>query len=77
VELQILTSEQHWLQIKHHQCKSSTTAANQAPPLSYVIYYSGHAAVLEGYSDLNWISDVADLYVTSRYVFTFGGGAVS
>jgi hypothetical protein len=45
--------------------------------MSYGIHYSGHPAVLEGYSDSNWISDVADLYATSGYVFTFGGGAVS
>ncbi len=33
--------------------------------------------MLEGYSDLNWISDVVDLYATIGYVFTFGGGVVS
>ncbi|KAK1616578.1 hypothetical protein QYE76_022095 [Lolium multiflorum] len=33
--------------------------------MSYGIHYSGHPAVLEGYSDSNWISDVADLYATS------------
>jgi hypothetical protein len=45
--------------------------------MSYGIHYLGHAAVLEGYSDTNWISDVDDIKVTSGYVFTFGGGAVS
>jgi hypothetical protein len=45
--------------------------------MSYGIHYSGHPAVLEGYSDSNWISDVDELYATSGYVFTFGGGAVS
>ena len=45
--------------------------------MSYEIHYSGHPAVLEGYSDSNWISDVDELYATSGYVFTFGGGAVS
>jgi hypothetical protein len=44
--------------------------------MSYGIHYSGHPAVLEGYNDSNWISDVADLYATSGYVFTFGGGVV-
>jgi hypothetical protein len=34
-------------------------------------------AVLEGYSDANWISDVDELYATIEYVFTFGGTAVS
>ncbi|KAK1605736.1 hypothetical protein QYE76_029409 [Lolium multiflorum] len=33
--------------------------------MSYEIHYSWHPAVLEGYSDSNWISDVADLYATS------------
>jgi hypothetical protein len=45
--------------------------------MSYEIHYSGHLVVLEGYSDTNWISDVDDIKATSRYVFTFGGGAVS
>ena len=45
--------------------------------MSYGITYSGHPAVLEGYSDSNWISDVDVLYATSGYVFTHGGGAVS
>ncbi|KAK1619402.1 hypothetical protein QYE76_024919 [Lolium multiflorum] len=35
--------------------------------MSYGIHYSGHPAVLEGYSDSNWISDVADLYATSGW----------
>ena len=45
--------------------------------MSYGIHYSGHPAVPEGYSDSNWISDVDELYATSGYVFTLGGGAVS
>jgi hypothetical protein len=45
--------------------------------MSYRIHYSGHPAMLEGYSDANWISDVDDIKATSGYVFTFGGGAVS
>ena len=36
-----------------------------------------HPAVLEGYSDANWISDSDQIYATSGYVFTIGGGAVS
>jgi hypothetical protein len=42
--------------------------------ISYEIHYSWHPTVL---SDSNWISDVADLYATSGYVFSFGGGALS
>ncbi len=45
--------------------------------MSYRIHYSGHPAVLEGYSDSDWISDVDEFYATSGYVFTLGGGAVS
>lgn len=45
--------------------------------MSYGIHYSGQHAVLEGYSDSNWISDADELYATSGYVFTIGGGAVS
>jgi len=45
--------------------------------MSYGIHYSGHPAVLEGYSDSNWISDVDELYATSGYMITLGGGAVS
>ena len=33
--------------------------------------------MLEGYSDSNWISDANELYATSGYVFTLGGGAIS
>jgi hypothetical protein len=45
--------------------------------VSYGIHYLGHSAVLEGYSDTNWISNVDDVKATSGYVFTFGGGAIS
>jgi hypothetical protein len=43
----------------------------------YVIYYSGYATLLEGYIGANWISDIDELYATTRYVFTLGGAAVS
>jgi hypothetical protein len=45
--------------------------------MSYGIHYSGHPAMLEGYNDSNWISDIDHIYTTSVYVFTLGGGAVS
>jgi hypothetical protein len=45
--------------------------------IDYGIHYSGYPAVLEGYSDANWISDVDELYATSGYVFTLGGATVS
>ena len=48
-----------------------------AGTMSYEIHYSGHPAMLEGYSDSNWISDAEELYATSGYVFTLRGGAIS
>ena len=44
---------------------------------SYGICYTGHPKVLEGYCDANWISDADELYATSGYVFSLGGGVVS
>jgi RecG-like helicase len=32
---------------------------------------------LEGYCDANWISDADEIYATSGYVFSLGGGAIS
>ena len=45
--------------------------------LNYGLYYTRYLAVLEGYSDANWISDTKDTKSTSGYVFTLGGAAVS
>jgi hypothetical protein len=45
--------------------------------MEYGIHYFSFHAVLEGYSDANWISDLDKLYATSGYVFTLGGAAVS
>ena len=45
--------------------------------MSYGIRYTGHPKVLEGYCDANWIFDADELYATSGYVFSLGGGAVS
>ncbi|KAK4372554.1 hypothetical protein RND71_007938 [Anisodus tanguticus] len=45
--------------------------------LTYGLHYSRYLAVLEGYNDANWISDIENTKSTSGYVFTIGGGAVS
>jgi hypothetical protein len=45
--------------------------------MDYGIHYSRYPAVLEGYNDANWISDVDELYAMSGYVFTLGSAAVS
>jgi hypothetical protein len=41
----------------------------------YGLHYTGYPAVLEGYSDSNWISDAAEIKATSGYIFTIGGAA--
>ena len=41
------------------------------------LHYTRYPAVLEGYTDANWISDMKDSKSTSGYVFTLGGAAVS
>ena len=33
--------------------------------------------VLEGYSNVNWISSTKDSKSTNGYIFTLGGGAIS
>ncbi|GJU60280.1 zinc finger, CCHC-type containing protein [Tanacetum coccineum] len=43
----------------------------------YGLHYDRHPAVIEGYSDANWISDIKDSRSTSGYVFTLGGAAIS
>ena len=43
----------------------------------YGLHYTRYPAVLEGYSDANWISNDKDSKSHSGYVFTLGGVAVS
>ena len=43
----------------------------------YGLHYGRHPAVIEGYTDANWISDIKDSRSTSGYVFTLGGAAVA
>jgi hypothetical protein len=45
--------------------------------MSLGIHYIGYPTVLEGYCDANWISDADEIYATSGYVFSLGGGTVS
>jgi hypothetical protein len=37
--------------------------------IDYEIHYSRYPAVLEGYSDANWISGMDELYAKSGYFF--------
>ena len=45
--------------------------------MSLGIHYTGYPTILEGYCDANWISDAGEIYATSGYLFSLGGGAVS
>jgi hypothetical protein len=45
--------------------------------MNYRIHYFEYSRVLEGYSDVNWIADMDELYATSGYVFTLCSAAVS
>ena len=45
--------------------------------MNYGILFSGFPIVLEGYSDVNWISDSYEIKPTSGYIFTLGGDVVA
>ena len=45
--------------------------------MNYDILYSEFPSILEGYCDVNWISDSDETKSTGGYVFTLGGGALS
>jgi len=45
--------------------------------MDYGIEYNGFSAIVEGYSDANWISNSDKTKSTSGYVFTLGGGVVA
>jgi hypothetical protein len=62
--------EDHWQALERVLCYLKGT-------MSYGIHYTGYPRVLEGYCDANWISDADEIYATSGYVFSLGGGAVS
>ena len=59
-----------------HWCALERVMRYLKGTMSYDIRYTGHPKVLEGYCDVNWISDFDELYATSEYVFSLGGGAV-
>nr|AAS01934.1 putative Integrase core domain containing protein [Oryza sativa Japonica Group] len=62
--------DDHWRALERVMCYLKGT-------VELGLHYTGYPAVLEGYSDSNWISDVDEIKATSGYVFTLGGGAVS
>jgi hypothetical protein len=45
--------------------------------MSLGIHDIGYPTVLEGYYEANGISDADEIYATSGYVFSLGGGAIS
>ena len=62
--------DDHWHALERVMCYLNGTK-------SYGIHYTGCPRVPEGYCDANWISDADEIYATSGYVFSLGGGAVS
>ncbi|GJR90926.1 pol polyprotein [Tanacetum coccineum] len=50
---------------------------NRGANRDYGLYYNRYPAVIKGYSDANWISDIKDSRLTSGYVFTLGGATIS
>nr|GEY63637.1 zinc finger, CCHC-type [Tanacetum cinerariifolium] len=44
--------------------------------MDYRLVYSGYVSVLEGYTDVSWISTTEDNSSTSGWVFLLGGGAI-
>nr|GEW46011.1 zinc finger, CCHC-type [Tanacetum cinerariifolium] len=45
--------------------------------MDYRLTYIGYPSVLEGYTDVSWISNTEDNSSTSGWVFLLGGGAIS
>jgi hypothetical protein len=60
-----------------HWCALERVLRYLKGTISYGIHYTGYPRVLEGYCDANWIFDADEIYATSGYVFSLGGGAVS
>ncbi|GKC88273.1 hypothetical protein Tco_1148922 [Tanacetum coccineum] len=45
--------------------------------MDYRLIYTGYPLVLEGYTDVSWISNIKDNSSTSGWVFLLGGGEIS
>ncbi|KAL0378951.1 UNVERIFIED_CONTAM: Retrovirus-related Pol polyprotein from transposon TNT 1-94 [Sesamum radiatum] len=45
--------------------------------MNLCLHFNKFPAVLEGFSDANWVTDNDEVSSTSGYVFTLGGGAIS
>jgi hypothetical protein len=62
--------DNYWRALKRVMCYLKGT-------VSYDIHYIRYPKVLEGYCDVNWISDADEVHAISAYMFLVGGGAVS
>jgi hypothetical protein len=60
-----------------HRCTLERVMRYLRGTTTYGLHYTRYPDVLEGYSDINWISDVDEIKATSGYIFTIGGAAVS
>ena len=40
---------------------------------NYALHYNKYQAILEGYSNANWITGLTETKSTSGYIFTIGG----
>jgi hypothetical protein len=72
IKLSIFTSNpgsDHWRALEHVLRYLRGTS-------DYGLHYTWYPAVLEGYSDSNWILDVAEIKATSGYIFNIGGATV-
>lgn len=45
--------------------------------VSLELCYSGHPLILEGYYDVNWISESDDIHSTNDFLFTLAGEVLS
>nr|GEV58927.1 retrotransposon protein, putative, Ty1-copia subclass [Tanacetum cinerariifolium] len=72
----LVLSQAHYVDkiLNIHNARNSGQARTLIDTISRL---SRHPAVIEGYSDANWISDIKDSRSTSGYVFTLGGAAIS
>ncbi|XP_070022268.1 secreted RxLR effector protein 161-like [Nicotiana sylvestris] len=62
---------------KHHWVAMKRVLGYLEYTQDYALHYNKYPAVIEGYSDANWITDSTETKSTSGYVLTVGGGAVS
>ncbi|KAF3685899.1 hypothetical protein FXO37_00155 [Capsicum annuum] len=64
------TNKTHWMAMKRVLGYLKYTE-------DYTLHYNKYPAILEGYSDANWITESNEVKSTSGYIFTIGGGVVS